>query len=71
MSNIISSVAAAQKARREFLAKWQRIEPVWHDARAAAFRQEYLVPLEPALRQAMEAITEASAMIDQAQRDCE
>lgn len=69
--NIMSSVAGAQKAKRELVAKWQRLEPVWHDARSRAFHAEHIAPLEPTLRQAMEAITEASALMDQAGRECE
>lgn len=47
------------------------VQEIWNDQALAQFREEYLDPVDPKVRRALEAIRNLSQVLSAAQRDCE
>ncbi|GJM19597.1 MAG: hypothetical protein DHS20C14_18100 [Phycisphaeraceae bacterium] len=58
-------------ARRDLLARWDRVTDVWDDANARAFEKRYIEPVDRHVRQAAEAMEKLAAVLDRARRECE
>ena len=69
----MSMQAAAAKliqARKDLMAEWHRVEMSWRDAKARAFYDEYIDPVDPNLRKALGGMEEMAGIMDQAKREC-
>ncbi len=69
--SVTSSSAALIQARRDLFNRWHTVEQAWKDERSRVFARDYLDPIDPAIAKANDAITEISAAIDRAMRECE
>ena len=69
--SITSSSAALIQARRDLFNRWHAVAQVWQDERARTFARDYLDPIDPAIARANDAVSEMSAAMDKALRECE
>ena len=58
-------------AIKTLLAKWDTVEPHWHDTTRVQFVEEILTPLREQTLAAMEAIDQMQVLLAQMRRDCE
>lgn len=58
-------------AHKELNAHWSEVREQWSDAKADQFEQEYLSPLEPAVRSALTAMERMGEVLEKARRECE
>ncbi len=58
-------------AHKELNVHWREVREHWSDIKASEFEQEYLAPLEPAVRAALTAMERISDVMDKARRECE
>lgn len=49
---------------------WERAGAEWHDAARMDFEKEYIRSLDPALRGAVQGLTETRRVLEQAIREC-
>ncbi len=68
--SITSSAAGLAQSRRDLFIHWQAVSQIWQDERAKNFHRDYLEPVDPAVRRACDAITEMSAILERAMREC-
>ena len=63
-----AKIAAAYNALR---LRWESAKEHWHDDNCRRFEQTYIDPLEPQIREALEAIGNLAEVLGRAQRECE
>ncbi len=51
--------------------KWRVLRGVWRDESARAFEQDFITPIDPALRHALSAIARMSEVLEHARSECE
>ena len=54
----------------DLMRHWSRTRETWDDAVAASFEKQFLEPLEPATRSAMDAMEEMADLLAKARREC-
>ena len=63
-----AKIASAYKALR---LQWEAAKDHWHDANCRRFEECYIDPLEPQIRDALEAIGNLAELLGRAERECE
>ena len=63
-----AKIASAYKTLR---LQWEGAKEHWHDTNCKRFEENYIDPLEPQIRDALEAIGNLAELLSRAQRECE
>lgn len=66
-----AGMARMERARKDLLDQWRRANQGWQDANAKQFEEHVIQAIDADLRQAVSAMQQMAAMVDQARRDCE
>lgn len=69
--DLTTAAARLDMAIQALAAAKTEVQELWNDQAIANMREEYLDPLEPKVRRALEAIRNLSQVLSAAQRDCE
>jgi hypothetical protein len=63
-----AKLSAAYKALR---LRWDATKDHWQDANCRRFEETYIDPLEPEIRDALEAISNLHELLSRAERECQ
>lgn len=66
-----SGAARIRLAMKDLQETWEISSDEWNDATARAFAENYLEPLLPVVKTALDAISRMDMLLGQAYRDCE
>lgn len=69
--DLIAGGARLELAYRNLMGTWDDVREQWDDAVAVGFEQKVLIPLEPRVKRALEAIKHLSGVLAAAERDIE
>ncbi len=69
-SDIGASAARLELAIKTFRTTLAAVEPQWNDAARRDFQETYLTPMEPNVRNMLEAIARLAGVIAAAERQC-
>ncbi len=58
-------------AARALWRQWRQCRQSWDDRNAQRFEDEFIAPIDPGVRQALEAMERLRAAADEARRACE
>ena len=65
-----TDAARLRDAAEELQIAWAEASDAWNDEVSRAFCERYLEPLGPALKGALDSITNMRQMVNQMERDC-
>ena len=69
-SDVNAGAAKLELALKTFRATFAAVDPQWTDAARRDFQETYLTPLEPNVRNMLEAIARLAGVLAAAQRQC-
>ena len=70
-SDLSSGANQLQLSLRALQAAWHETDHAWHDAARRQFETTYLVPLEPEVKLAVDAIRRLEQVLGEAYRECD
>ena len=70
-ADVSGAAAKIELALKTFRTTFGAIEPQWTDAARRDFQETHVAPLEPNVRNMLEAITRLAEVLAAAERDCD
>lgn len=69
--SVYESRGQIAKGMKNLLMRWQETRGDWDDAVSRAFEKDFLEPLEMDVKNAMGAMDQMNAVLQQARKDCQ
>lgn len=69
--SVYESRGQIAKGMKNLLMRWQETRGDWDDAVSRAFEKDFLEPLEMDVKNAMGAMDQMNAILQQARKDCQ
>jgi hypothetical protein len=71
IADLHTGPAKINSAYKTLRLQWESTKEHWHDANCRRFEENYIDPLEPEIRNALEAIGNLAELLGRAERECE